>query len=57
MLRLIGTKMCLKYSKISNLNYALINFLASFAGQKVLNKVPSVWLDGARPPPQARLQV
>ncbi len=37
----------LKWVKLS---YVQIIFLASFAGQGLLNKDPTVWLDGARPP-------
>jgi hypothetical protein len=35
------------------LNWEFIEFifLTSFVGQGVLNKDPSVWLGGARPPP------
>ena len=32
-------------------NYAHIIFLTGSASQEVLNKDPTVWLDGARPPP------
>ncbi len=32
-------------------SYAQIIFLAGFASQRVLNKDPTVWLDGARPLP------
>jgi hypothetical protein len=27
-------------------------FMAGFAGQGVVNKDPTVWLDGAKPPPK-----
>ncbi len=33
------------------LSYAQIIFQASFAGQGILSKDPTIWLDGARPPP------
>ncbi len=32
-------------------NYAHIIFLAPFASQGVLNKDPTIWLGGTRPPP------
>ncbi len=32
-------------------NYAHIIFLAPFAGQGVLNKDPTIWLGGTKPPP------
>ncbi len=39
------------YVKTST-SYAQIIFPASFANQRVLNKDPTVWLDGAIPPPK-----
>ncbi len=37
----------LKWVKLS---YVQIIFPTSFAGQRFLNKIPTVWLDGAGPP-------
>jgi hypothetical protein len=39
----------LKISKMADGSYAQILFPAGFAGQGVIGKVPTVWLDGARP--------
>ena len=36
---------------LSNWDFAESIFLASKAGQGVLNKDSTVWMDGARPPP------
>ncbi len=35
-----------------NWSYAQIIFPGGFANQDILNKDPTVWLDGARPPPK-----
>ncbi len=39
------------YKDLSNYGYAQIIFPASFTSQGVLNKDPTVWLEGDRPPP------
>ncbi len=49
----IGKKYVSKYIKISkNWSNAQIIFLPGFTSQRALNKDPTVWLDGARPPPK-----
>ncbi len=48
----IDKKYVSKYMKISKIGAMLRSlFLTGFAGQGVLNKDPTVWLDGAMPPP------
>ena len=51
----LDQKFACKYIKISNLSYTEVIFPASFASQGVHYKDPTVWLDGARPPPKVCL--